>query len=94
MNDHSVIFARNSGVIAAETGDEIAMIDFSTGVYHHLNQTGTTIWNLLATPMSAGALADMLAAHYSSPVEAIAGELRPFLDILVEKQILERRTAA
>lgn len=51
-------------ISAAWCGDELVLLDATTGRYFTLNNVGGRIWELLATPRSAKDLAQCLRAEY------------------------------
>jgi hypothetical protein len=60
------------GISAAWSGDELVLLDATTGRYFTLNHVGGRIWELLATPRSAGDLAVRLRMEYD--VQPATGE--------------------
>jgi coenzyme PQQ synthesis protein D (PqqD) len=52
-------------ISAAWCGDELVLLDATTGRYFTLNRVGGRMWELLATPRSAGDLVVCLRMEYN-----------------------------
>ena len=75
-------FVRAADVPTAEFGDELAVMDLSSGAYIAFNRTAADIWKLLAEPKTLEALCAILVERYRinpeycrRDVEALLGEL-------------------
>jgi len=58
-----------SRISAAWCGDELVLLDATTGRYFTLNRVGGRMWELLATSRSANDLAECLRTEYEVPPE-------------------------
>ena len=61
-------YHRNPAIYAAELDGEVCLFDPVAAAYFNLNSTGSTIWNLLETPLTYDEILGVLLATY--PVEA------------------------
>jgi hypothetical protein len=75
------VVARNDGFVEAEIDGEIVALNIEQGTCYGLNQVGSRIWKLLATPARIGDVCETLLAEYA--VDAGDCE-RQVIDLLEE----------
>ena len=77
----ATVVARSDGFVEAEIDNEVVALSVERGTCYGLNQVGSRIWNLLASPARIGDLCETLHAEYK--VEPAVCE-RQVLDLLEE----------
>jgi hypothetical protein len=75
------VVARNDGFVEAEIDGEVVALNIEQGTCYGLNQVGSRIWNLLATPIRVVDVCETLLAEYA--VDADECE-RQVIDLLEE----------
>ena len=78
---HGSVISRSDGFIEAEIDNEIVALNIKHGTCYGLNQVGSRMWKLLATPTSVGDLCATLLSEYV--VDPLVCE-RQVLDLLEE----------
>ena len=75
--------------------DEATVIHTGTSNYYSLNKTGTYIWNLIINKSySLDDLAKIISADYKQDMVIIQSHLAPFLNNLVEADLIVAHTAS
>lgn len=77
-------YARNPGFVAANLGEELAVLDLTRGHYLGFNPTAAHVWRLLETPQTLTALCDAMMAEFDIDPERCRAELEQLLTELVE----------
>lgn len=84
---------RSEGLLTADVGGELLMMNVERGQYFNLNAVASRIWDLLAVPMSVDGLTDALTEEYDvTPAEA-RREVERFLDALQDRGLLATNNA-
>jgi len=82
-------YLRNPDISILQIEDQMFLADGQGATIHHLNPIGTAIWSLLAEPMTANEMTDLLMAafpdHERSRIETDLGSL---IDELLSKNLL------
>ena len=87
--DQPARFRRSDRVDETRVGDRVVLYHRDTGSGVVLNPTGSLIWDALASPQSAGQLADHLAAKFPSALpERIATDVGGYVDSLLEIDLI------
>lgn len=58
------IVTRETSFVTSTLDDEVVMMDATSGTYYGLNDTASSIWNLLAESRSVATVIDQLAETY------------------------------
>lgn len=88
IDDKAVLEVSND-IIKGEMDGEIIMLSISKGAYYTLNATGTFIYRILAEgPLSLKAVLERIAAHFGISEECAKVDTLPFIDRMLEKEIL------
>lgn len=82
------IYARQPGFVAANLGEELAMLDMAHGAYLGFNATAAHLWRLLDQPCTLGALCDAMMAEFDVDPERCRSEVAELLDQLVAQGML------
>jgi hypothetical protein len=67
----------------------IVLLDLSSGSYHLLNETASTIWQSIVDEKTVGEIVDGLVAEYDCTREVAATDVDELLDHLVAENLLE-----
>jgi len=79
----------NRPEVISETIDgETIVVDFVTGNYYSLDQTGATIWKLIEDSATVGEMVETLWAQYSAGRETIEGAVAELLSQLEKEQLI------
>lgn len=82
-------FRINRPEVISETIDgETIVVDFVTGNYYSLDQTGATIWDLIGASTTVGEIVDTLLRHYSASRETIEGAVAGLISQLEQEQLI------
>jgi hypothetical protein len=84
------VLRRNPRVESRGLGEEggAVLLHLGTGAYHGTNDVGAVIWEVLAEPMSFGALLDQVRAKMEDTPPTLEDEIRQFLQELVERDLV------
>lgn len=85
---HSGVFHRAEGLLAAEAGEDLLMMDVKLGRYFNLNSVGARIFTLLEQPMTQRALVAALTDEYEVSEQVALEELETFLGVLLERGLI------
>jgi hypothetical protein len=91
--DNSTILA-SQNQISSDLVEETVILNLKSGVYHGLNQVGTTVWNLIQQPRNFGEIRDALLTEYEVSVEECDRDLRQLLEDMASQDLVEVKTTA
>lgn len=80
---------RADDVVASEIDGEIVMISLEQGKYFRIDPVGSEIWRLLEDAQSPTAVVERLKAKFDGDPETIEAEAREFIDMLLDKGLVE-----
>lgn len=80
MTRDEATIVRNEGLLAATIDAELVLLDRERGEYYGFDAIATDIWNRLATPQTAPALAAALSEAYEGDSAVIERDLRALLE--------------
>ena len=81
--------ARDQEVAAKNFGDEVIIINLSTGTYYATEGTGAWIWSALAGGHAPGRVVDHLAKALGMDAAALSRDVVSFIDRLVDEGLIE-----
>lgn len=81
---------RNQSLFTTEIDNDLVMMDAEQGFYFSLNETGKTIWELLATPCSYNEIRDALMAKYQITESQCTSDIHPFIEEMIKHQLIEK----
>ena len=84
----SVRFARNPDLIWTAVDGETVMLSIERGEYFGLGGAGSTIWEVLAEPVTADEICDRLVAEFEVDADVCRADLTAFLCDLVRAGIV------
>ena len=82
------IYARAAGFVAANLGDELALLDMADGTYLGFNATAAHLWRLLDQPMTLEALCEAMLAEFDVSPDQCRDEIAALLDRLAASGIV------
>lgn len=89
MSNADACYARCEGVVSTPIpGGETVLLSLETQRYYTLNETGAWLWEHLAKPQPAGALAGALAETYDVDSETARDSVEALLDDLQREELV------
>jgi hypothetical protein len=92
LDNSTVVASQNQ--ISSDLVDETVILNLKSGVYHGLNQVGTTVWKLIQQPRNFGEIRDAVLTEYEVSVEECDRDLRQLLEDLAAQNLVEVKTTA
>jgi hypothetical protein len=87
---HAIVAVKD-GVLAADVGDEIVLLDMASGQYCNLQDVAAEIWKKLASPLRVAELCAQLGEAYDAPPERIEASVVAYLGQLAERGLIDVR---
>jgi hypothetical protein len=84
----STVVARRS-LASCDLEGEAVILNVGTGLYHGLNEAGSTVWKHLAEPVRVAALRDSLLDQYDVQPDRCLTDLLSVLRDLLEADLIE-----
>lgn len=84
----STIVARKGGLIESEIDREIVTLNIENGVCYGLNQVGSRIWSLLATPVRISEICTILVREYDVERDTCENEVIDLIERLLEEGLV------
>lgn len=85
----STLVTRKTNTTFSEIDNELVMMDLEHGKFFGLNEVGSTIWNLIAEPITVKALCDKLQLEYKVDRQECEEHTKSFLLALEESNMLK-----
>jgi hypothetical protein len=76
------------GVVRRAFGDQIVLLNLTTGHYHGLNVIGGRMLDEIERTGDAQATAEAVAAEFDAPIETVAADLAELLGQLSERGLV------
>jgi hypothetical protein len=73
---------------AAEVDGDVVLLSLRAGSYFGFNRVATEIWNMLVAPCRVGQIFVSLAERHDVDAEALARDVTPFLQTLLEQNLV------
>jgi hypothetical protein len=83
-----VLLQRNPAICAAELDGEVCLFHPDNAEYLNLNATGSAIWTLLETPLTADDLIERLLERYAVDEQTCRQDTDQFLSQALERGML------
>lgn len=80
---------RGNGFVDAEIDNEVVALSIEKGTCYGLNETGTLIWKLLATPIRVSDICKSLLAEYKVGPDECERDVRDLLANLLADDLIE-----
>ena len=87
ISEDSIVVASKE-LAAADLGDEVAILNITTGVYYSLNPVGARIWSLIQEPRSVRDVCNTLGAQYDVDNDRCEQEAIALLQQLAEHELI------
>jgi len=84
-------FARSANVVvrALRPGEGAVALHLETGAYHGLNDVGSLVWELLATPSTTGEIVQHVRERISDAPPQVEDHITEFLGQLASRGLVE-----
>jgi hypothetical protein len=89
----STVISASPDVLSGEFDAETVMLDLRGGVYYGLQDAGTRIWQMLASPTTVAAVRDAILAEYDVEPRRCEVDLMELLDDLIRRGLVRVRRA-
>jgi hypothetical protein len=76
-------YKRLDQVLSTRINDDMVLLDAEGGYYHHMNPTGSAIWEALERPLEISQLVSALRTQYRIRNANIDSEVEAFLQELL-----------
>ncbi len=88
INDSSII-VQSQEQISCNLDNEFVVLNSHNGIYYGLDQTGSTIWDLIKHPTKVKDITNLLVKEYDVTLEQCKNDLLSFLQELCENKLIE-----
>jgi Coenzyme PQQ synthesis protein D (PqqD) len=82
------ILVQDKKLATADVEGRVVVLSLRAGAYFDFNRIATEIWCMLAEPCRVGKIFDCLSRRHDVDEETLARDVTPFLQILVEQQLV------
>jgi len=86
---YTTVFCREKEKLSTELDGETIILDMESGNYNQLNQVGSTIWNMLAQPVTFEAILEGVLSKYDTTEEQCKEEILSFLKDLADNNLIK-----
>lgn len=90
---YDIELSRAAEKISTELDGETVILDIASGIYSGLDPVGTTIWNILETPVRFGDVVAEIVGAYDVSEEQCSDDLIEFLNSMLENGLVEIRSS-
>ena len=84
----AVLRIRQEGISWREVNGEVIALDLESSAYFVSNKSGTLMWRALVDGTTPERLADLLSAEYGLPASMAAVDVRAFITLLRQHNLL------
>ena len=81
-------YSRRPDTVAANLGEELAVLDLPSGSYLGFNATAAQVWRLLSQPQTLDALCDAMTAEFNIDRDRCRAEVADLLDRLLAANLI------
>lgn len=86
-------FRPTGGVHARRVGEELVILDVTSGQYYALDEVGAAMWDELSRGRTIEQTVEALLATYSVAREQLESDVRALVDTLTARGLLERNVS-
>ena len=86
--EHEQLYARQPGYVAANLGEELAILDLVNNSYIGFNATAAHVWRLLQEPQTFVGLSQSMVQEFDVDEERCSKELSVLLDGLLKAGLI------
>ena len=83
MGAKTRLYSRRPGILAADLGNELALLDLPSGNYLGFNATGAHTWRLIERPQTLDAICEAMTAEFCVGHDQCRQEVAALLKRLV-----------
>ena len=92
-------YLADTRLVVRRVGRETLLVPVSSGVgdldsIYMLTDVGSTVWTLLAVPVTVGEIVDVVCTEYDVAADVAARDVGEFLDALVSKKLIHHAAGA
>jgi hypothetical protein len=87
-SDQERIYSRKTDIVAANLGEELALLSLTTGSYLVFNRTAAYVWRLLSVPQTLDALCEAMAVEFEIEKVRCRIEVQALLDRLLAANLI------
>ncbi|WP_339321461.1 lasso peptide biosynthesis PqqD family chaperone [Paenibacillus sp. FSL W8-0194] len=84
-----VLVKQSEGFLVSEMDGEKVMLSIENGKYYNLGQTGSRIWELIASPVTISGIVDQLVEEFEIGREACEQQVFAFLRHLAAEKLIQ-----
>jgi hypothetical protein len=77
------------GIIAAESGGEMVVLDPDRGEFLELSTTAARIWSMLEQPVTMPQLCQQMATMFDVDADSCRGDVAAFVAALADRRLIE-----
>lgn len=85
---NNTIISQADNRVSTRTGEETVILDLASGQYHGLDEVGTTIWDLIQSPITYEALINRLTHQYEISRADCARDTKAFFKKLAKEGLI------
>ena len=85
------VYERRPGYVAANLGEELAVLDMASGSYLGFNATAAHVWRLLEKPRTLDALCKAMTHEFDIDADRCRPALNALLDELMTAGLIQTR---
>jgi hypothetical protein len=79
---------RDEATLVSALDKELIMLDFANGKYLTINAVGTSVWQMIETPVPVETVVGQLIDLYEAPRDQILHDVLAFLDDLASRGLV------
>jgi hypothetical protein len=87
------LVARTQEILASEMGKETVMLDIAKGAYFGMDEIGSTIWDMIESPVRISDLCATLQSQFDVAAQDCQRDVLEFLNQLKEQGLLNVQPA-
>lgn len=84
-------YERRPGYVAANLGEELAVLDMASGSYLGFNATAAHVWRLLEQPRTLRVLCEAMTEEFDIDADHCRTELHELLDQMLAAGLIQTR---
>ena len=79
---------RDADLSWSQVGDEVIVLDLRSNAYLSINQTGTSLWEMLVDGSTPATMAEHLVSEFGVEPERARADVEAFVAMLAERDLL------
>jgi hypothetical protein len=86
--DANTVVVADPDALSSVVGEEAVILHFTAGTYFGLNDVGSRIWELVATPRSVGEICEKLVEEYDVEVDRCERAVVALLQEMIDNNLI------